>query len=222
MENTSKTKSVLTWAGFIVIVGLIVWGMIAAQNKADRQSADLILPNQIVATDHIKGNETALVTMVEYGDFQCPACGAYFSLVEKVLADMGPNKVRFVFRHFPLMQHANAVPAAEASEAAGAQGKFWEMYKMIYENQKVWSESTNAKSIFEGYAKTLGLDMSKYVADLDSEAIRAVIKNNYEGGIKAGINSTPTFFINGEQVKNLNSYEDFKKAIESAVPKLNS
>ena len=217
MNTTSNTSRIFTWAAFIVIVGLIVWGLIAAQQKADREAAGLVLPDTIVAADHVKGSETAPVTLVEYGDFQCPACGAFYPIVAEALKAGGTN-VRFVFRHFPLTQHQNALPAAQASEAAAAQGKFWEMYDVLYTSQEAWATSTDPKTVFTSYAKDLGLDLDKFATDYESKDYKVIISNDYKGGVKAGINSTPTFFVNGKKI-NPQNYEDFKKIINDAISK---
>lgn len=220
MEQTSTAKRFFTWGIFIVIIALIVWGLIAAQQKASREEASLVLPDQIVAMDHSRGSTEAPVMLVEYGDFQCPACGTYHPIVEQVVAAEGTDNLRFIFRHFPLPQHGNAMPAARASEAASIQGKFWEMYNMLYEKQKDWDSSSDPKTIFTAYAKEMGLDLVKFAADYDSDAVKNIINNNYKGGAKAGINSTPTFFVNGKKINGPASYEDFKKIIDDAVPKL--
>lgn len=208
-----NTKRIFTWAIFILIIGLITWGMVLASKKADREAKNVASVDAIIATDNIRGATTSKVTMIEYSDFQCPACGMYFPMVEKVVSE-NIEKVVFVYRHFPLTQHANAIPASKAAEAAGKQGKFWEMYEMIFTNQKNWEESTNAKVIFESYAKKLNLDMDKYSADLDSKEIMDKINNDQKSGIKAGVNSTPTFFINGKKINNPQTNEQFKKLIE--------
>ncbi len=206
-------KRIFTWGSFVVIIGLVVWGLIAAEKKANREGATLLLPDQIVATDHIRGSETATVTLVEYGDFQCPACAYYHPLIEQLITSNSSTTLRFVFRHFPLTNHANAMPAAQSAEAAGKQGKFWEMYSMIYENQKAWESSTTAKNIFIGYAKELGLDEAKFMADYESDETKNKISNDHRGGLKAGVNSTPTFFVNGKKINNPQSYDEFKKAL---------
>lgn len=222
MNTNANTKRILSWAVFIIIIALIVWGLIAAQNKAAREGQAILLPSDIAtSTDHIRGSSIAPVTLVEYGDFECPACGAYHPLVEQVIAAEGPDALRFVFRNFPLSQHVNAVPGAQAAEAAGLQGKYWEMYNMLYEKQADWVNSTDPKSIFTDYAKSMGLDTAKFSTDYDSQAVKDKINNDYKGGANAGINSTPTFFINGTQITNPQSYDDFKKLIDDSVPKLN-
>ena len=132
---------ILSWGAFIVIIGLIVWGMIAAGNKAEKIDNALAPVDKVVETDWVRGSTTTEVTLIEYSDFQCPACGAYFPIVEEVNEKYGDH-FRFVYRHFPLTQHKNATPAAQAAEAAGVQGKFWDMYKLIFTNQKDWVDGS--------------------------------------------------------------------------------
>lgn len=217
METTSNMKGFWSWGIFIVIVGLVIWGLVAAQQKAARQEANLVLPDQIVATDHVKGSTTAPVTLVEYGDFQCPACGIYHPIVENVIASTSPDTLRFVFRHFPLPQHGNAMPASQAAEAAGNQGKFWEMYNILYDHQKDWETASEPQTVFITYANTLGLDLVKFSEDYALKATKDRINNDYRGGAKAGVNSTPTFFVNGKKITNPSTYAEFKKIIDDAA-----
>jgi protein-disulfide isomerase len=211
-----NTKRIIFWISFVVVIGLIVWGMIAAGNKSSREDVSLPLPDQITSADWIRGNASSTVTLVEYSDFQCPACAAYFSVVEKVFKE-NATKMQFVYRHFPLPQHANAIPASLASEAAGKQGKFWEMYEMIFSTQKDWENSTDSAKIFSGYATKLGLDMKKYATDVTSKELADKISGSVKAGVKAGINSTPTFYLNGKKIQNPSGYEEFKKIIDEAI-----
>lgn len=222
-KNTSKSSSstVVSWIAFAAIVILVIWGLVAAQKKATREEKAVLLPTEIAtSTDHIRGSTIAPVTMVEYGDFQCPACGLYHPIVEQVLASTSPDTLRFVFRHFPLTQHANAMSAAQAAEAAAAQGKFWEMHNMLYESQAEWEKVLDPKAIFTGYAQSMGLDVKKFADDYASKATKDKINNDYKGGMRAGINSTPTFFVNGVKIMNPQNYDAFKKLIDNAVPKI--
>jgi len=212
-------KRIFIWGGFVVIIGLVIWGLIAAQNKAEREEAKVYLPGEVLSTDHFKGNENAKVTVVEYGDFQCPACAAYLPLVNKVFADVGSSTMRIVFRHFPLAQHVNGMPASKAAEASGKQGKFWEMHDILFENQIEWEKSPNPRIKFVEYAKALGLDIDKFSSDFDSKEVSEKINNDYKSGIAAKINATPTFFVNGEKIENPQTYEQFKKIIEDTALK---
>ncbi len=141
------------------------------------------------------------VTVVEYADFQCPACGVYYSLVKK-LEDTYAGRVTFVFRHFPLSMHINAVPAALAAEAAGAQGKFFEMSDKLFTHQADWSESKTPETIFIAYATELGLNTEQFTADMKREDLKQKIVASFKGGVAAKVNATPSFFINGVKIEN--------------------
>ena len=130
-------------------------------------------------------------------------------------------QVRFAYRHFPLPQHKNAKLAATVAEAAGKQDKFWEMHDLIFQNQSDWSEEKNAAVIFAKYAQDLGLDLAQFQTDIASEEIKAKIENDYKSGVKAGVNSTPTFFLNGKKINNPRNYDEFKNAIEQALGQSN-
>lgn len=171
----------------------------------------------VTEKDHVRGAATGKVTLVEFGDFQCPACAAYEPIVRQVIA-ANPDTLKFVFKHYPLVQiHANALLAAKASEVAGLQGKFWEMHDMLYDKQSEWSANLNARGIFEGYAQSLGLDMQKFAQDIDNEAIQEKILAEYREGASLGVQGTPTFFVNGRKMDNPGSVEDFNRIIREAA-----
>jgi protein-disulfide isomerase len=142
--------------------------------------------------DHVLGPETAPVTLVEYGDFECPFCGAAHPSVVQVRQTLG-DELRFAFRHFPLSQiHPHALPAAEAAEAAGAQGKFWEMHDMLFANQRALGLDH-----LLGYAAALGLDLDRFALELEQHTHEPRIREDFMSGIRSGVNGTPTFFVNG-------------------------
>ncbi len=142
--------------------------------------------------DHIQGNPDATLTLVEYGDYQCPHCGRAYPIVKAVQKHFG-RKLRFVFRNFPLNQaHPNAEAAAEAAEAAGAQGRFWEMHDMLFENQAALSVDDLVV-----YATNVGLDVKKFAAELEGRKFLPRVKEDFSSGARSGVNGTPTFFING-------------------------
>ncbi len=146
------------------------------------------------ARDHIQGPEDAPVTLVEYGDFQCPHCGRAYPIIQSIQKKMGDD-LRFVYRHFPISEdHENAVPAAEASEAAAAQGKFWEMHDLLFEHQAALDDESLRK-----YAQQLGLDLSKFDQAMREHTYGERIKEDFSSGLRSGANGTPTFFINGER-----------------------
>ncbi|OGF63404.1 hypothetical protein A2926_03960 [Candidatus Giovannonibacteria bacterium RIFCSPLOWO2_01_FULL_44_40] len=166
--------------------------------------------------DWWKGNKNAQIVLIEYSDFQCPACAIYYPLVNKLSEELG-DKISFVYRHFPLKQHQNAEPAAWAAEAAGRQGKFWEMHDLIFENQKIWSDQKNAEELFIKYAEALSLDMAKFKEDVGSKEINEKVESDYQSGLRAGVDSTPTFFLNGKRIQNSQNYEEFKNAVLSGA-----
>ncbi len=146
----------------------------------------------VAARDHIQGSSTAAITLVEYGDYECPYCGSAYPIVKSVQNQLGA-RLRFVFRNFPLNnQHPHAEVAAELAEAAGSEGRFWEMHDMLYENQGALELDD-----LVGYATNLGLDVERVVTELERRAHLPRVKEDFNSGVRSGVNGTPTFFING-------------------------
>jgi protein-disulfide isomerase len=142
--------------------------------------------------DHVQGPADAGVTLVEYGDYECPYCGAAYPIIKEVQARMG-ERLRFVFRNFPIAtSHPHAGQAAEAAEAAAAQGKFWEMHDLLYENQKRLRDED-----LRGYAEKLGLDLDRFDKDLTGHVHAARVHEDFMSGVRSGVNGTPTFYIDG-------------------------
>lgn len=208
-----------------VFVGVVLVGVVAAMVKlASVTGAGTpvavqtvnILPS-VSPADWIRGNPNAATTLIEYGDFQCPACATFHSVVLAIEKELGDN-LRVIFRHFPLQQHANARSAAQAAEAAGKQGKFWEMHDMIYEGQREWSEKskTDAIAVFAGYAQKLKLNIDTFGKDMNDETIIDKIENNFDQGVGFGVDSTPTFFLNNTRMSP-RSYSEFRDAIFAAT-----
>ncbi len=158
----------------------------------------------------------AKVTLVEFGDFQCPACGASHPIVKQLMGDY-KGQVNFVFRHFPLPMHKNAMKAANAAEAAGAQKKFFEMHDLLFENQTEWAEDNNPEKLFEKYAQELKLDIDKFNEDVKSKKYEDKVKADQADGNAVGVNSTPTFFINGTMQAGGLPYDQFKAKIEEEM-----
>jgi protein-disulfide isomerase len=143
-------------------------------------------------TDHVLGSEHARVTVVEYGDFECPSCKVAVP-TPKLLLERFPSRIRFVFRHFPLQEaHPHAQLAAEASEAAAAQGKFWAMHDVLFQNQAHLKDKD-----LHRYAADLGLDMARYTAEMDDHIYLQKVREHGEGGRRSHIRATPTFFVDG-------------------------
>lgn len=171
----------------------------------------------VTETDYSWGPNSAKVTLVEYGDFQCPACGHYYPMV-KQLKNEYKDTVRIIYRNFPLtMAHANAQLAAQAAYAAGKQDKFWEMHDLLFENQEEWGESPEAATFIERYAQQLGLDVETFKKDAVSSEAAKLVNTQAEGGSNAGVQGTPTFFLNGKQLTNPASYEEFKKLVDTEL-----
>ena len=142
--------------------------------------------------DHIQGPINAPSSLVEYGDYECPFCGQAYPIVKAVQQSLG-DKLCFAFRNFPLANmHPHAEHAAEAAEAAGKHGKFWEMHDLLYENQNALEDDDLAS-----YAEKLGLDVARFIKDIETDAHGKRIREDFMSGVKSGVNGTPSFFING-------------------------
>lgn len=144
---------------------------------------------------HIRGERDAAVTLEEYGDFQCPPCGTLSPMIDEIERDYH-SRLRVVFRNYPLPMHTHAAEAAYAAEAAGLQGRFWEMHDLLYREQAVWTKATDAKTIFNGYAGMLGLNAARFNADIQSAAVKNIVEHDHHEGEERGVKSTPTVFIN--------------------------
>lgn len=197
----------------VVIIGSI-FGIIKLASMSSSGKTSLTA-SAIDNNENVKGDKEAKITLIEYSDFQCPACGSYYPIIKKINDDLSAQ-VRFAYRHFPLPQHKNAKLAATVAESAGKQGKFWEMHDLIFQNQSDWSEEKNAVVIFAKYAGDLGLNLEQFKNDLESTEIKDKIENDYKSGVSAGVNSTPSFFLNGKKMEQnqTRNYDDFKNAIE--------
>jgi protein-disulfide isomerase len=162
--------------------------------------------------DHIQGSADAAVTLVEYGDYECPYCGAAYPIVKEVQARMG-ERLRFVFRNFPIStSHPHAEQAAEAAEAAAAQGSFWEMHDVLYENQKRLRDED-----LRGYAEKLGLDVERFDTELADHAHGDRVHEDFLTGVRSGVNGTPTFYINGARHDDSYDAETLLAALERAA-----
>lgn len=176
---------------------------------------------QLKASDHIKWSPDKKNLLVEYSDFQCPACKNAHNILKAIEASGSADfeitkKVTFVYRHFPLSQiHDKANLAAYAAEAAGKQNKFWEMTDLLFDNQQTWKESSNPQQEdFVNYAKELKLDIEKFKKDIDSSEVKNKVAEDLREAEQMKVNSTPTFFLNGKKVE-VNNYDEFKKLLKS-------
>ena len=213
------TKKIIFWLAVLVVIGGGLWAVYeyAGQTPSTESGADLSLP--FSKEEWIKGSADAKINLVEYSDFQCPACSAYHPMLEQLSSDFG-DRLAFVYRHFPLKRiHPNAEMAARAAEAAGKQGKFWEMHDMIFDNQSNWSGMPSAKSAFVGYAESLGLDKKKFEDDIDSGEVKKSVDDDLASGEDSSVSATPSFYLNGKKITNPQSLDEFRQLITDALIK---
>lgn len=208
----NKVAWIIFSAAVVVLIGgLVIWSQIS-NPRIDVSNVD---SNAIVAAsaqngeiaDHTLGKTDAKVVLVEYGDFQCPSCGGAHPQVKLVMEEY-KDKVLFIFRNFPLTTiHPNARAAAAAVEAAGLQGKYWQMHDAIFENQNQWTNLTGTQRTdqFVQFANTLGLDTARFTEDLSAETVNKKISFDQAMGKKLDVSATPTFYLNGEKIDDATS-----------------
>jgi protein-disulfide isomerase len=169
--------------------------------------------------NYLGATESAKIAITEFGDFQCPACGSYHPMLKQMLTEFA-GKVNFTFRNFPLTQHKNSNISAQAAEAAGIQGKFWQMHDKIYETQAEWSGSSDAKNIFISYAQALNLNVEQFKKDIDSDSVKNKIQSDTNDGNLVKVDATPTFYLNGVKMDTMPpTYEGIQKLINSELGK---
>ena len=166
---------------------------------------------------HILGNPDAPVTLEEFGDFQCPPCGTLSGPINQLEQDYRP-RLRVIFRHFPLTMHRHAREAALASEAAGRQGRFWQMHDVLYREQAVWSEAADVRPLFDTYAGMLGLKIDRFKKDMESEEVNRRVTADQLRGTALGVTITPTLFVNNRALPNASlSPAALRAAVEAAM-----
>ncbi len=193
---------------FVIVAGvaLAALGGAAMLYRAKRPQLHAIpASNSVVGKSdaesmHIRGNPDAPVTLEEFGDFQCPPCGTFATFSVALLKEYD-SRLRIVFRNFPLSAHEHAREAALAAEAAGLQGRFWEMYDVLYREQVFWSYAPNARQLFESYAGTIGLNLDQFRKDVDSEKAKERVDSDRARGDSLGVKVTPTMFINNQPLE---------------------
>lgn len=207
-ETPTKPKGIPMSVFYIVLALLTVGGAIlllsntntlreSALADANKRKITSSIPLESLPT---RGSPDAPVTVVEFADFQCPACGIFATTLEAgIVKDyIDTGKVKFVYHDFPLNQHKNAVPSAEAARCAGDQDAFWPMHDLLYANQAQWENSTTPNTIFAGYADQLKLDRGAFEECVNGGKYRSVVVSSYDASVKAGVNQTPTFVIDGQ------------------------
>ncbi|MCR4326522.1 MAG: DsbA family protein [Candidatus Roizmanbacteria bacterium] len=213
MNNETKTLISIGAITLAILVGVIYAVSVFSNKPVETKQID---PSLLVRSNsNIRPAKNATITLVEFTDLQCPACGAAYPVVKQIVEDH-KNDVTFVVRNFPLINiHKNAFPAALAAEAAGAQGKYWEMYDKLYETQNAWSENKDVRAVFIAYAQELQLNEEQFTKDFDEQKFKDKINKDVADGNAVGVNATPTFFING--VKFEGSYIQLPAAIEELL-----
>lgn len=212
---------------FLAILGILILGfagfiIFAGKDGKSTTNGD---GQKVVAqaSEHKKGQGTKNVTLLEYGDFQCPSCAQYYPIIEEVVKKY-KDEIIFQFRHYPITQiHPNAMVAHRAAEAAAKQNKFWGMYDLLYQRQQIWSQSNNPVQVMDDYATELGINVERFQKDFKSAEVNAIINADKEKGDKAGVKGTPSFFINNKELdlKNIKTPEDFNKKIDEAIKSTN-
>jgi protein-disulfide isomerase len=198
----------------LAIVGLIggVWWLTGDKTNAPGEDSKKESANTY-------GTGSSGVELVEFGDFQCPTCGAFYPIVKEV-KEKYKDKITFRFRHFPLQTiHPNARAAHRAGEAASKQGKFWEMHDKLYESQQSWTSSSNPASFFEELATQIGLNLDQFKNDVASSEVNSIINNDVNLGGSLNVSGTPTFFLDGKEVEfiDVNTVEKMSAVLDAAI-----
>ena len=200
MAKRSMTRRVMLWSGVLSGLILAVLGLIYFTNSPEPEPTTQLV-NPIPTSGWTLGNPTAPITLVEYSDFQCGSCARYHHIVKDLVEELG-NDFKFIFRHYSLRNHANAELAARSAEAAGLQGKFWEMQDLLFVQQRKWAKKQRAdvENAFVQYASSLGLDIDRFQRDLYSQKVIRKVNDDHQEGRDAGVTGTPTFFLNGRKI----------------------
>lgn len=195
---------------FAVAVVLMVGSIVYAQYASRAANEGVSL------SEHIRGNAEAGLVLTEYADFQCPACGQFYPVIKSLEEQYG-DKLAIEFKHFPLTAlHPYAMPAAKAAEAAGIQGKFFEMHDKLFENQSAWSQSGTPQVFFNQYAQEIGLDVDLFKRHMRASLIEEKIKKEAQEAIAQGHTGTPSFMLNGEKFT-FETFDEFISKIEAAL-----
>jgi len=210
-DRRAQRQRTITRIGLVVFVPLlliaVVYGLIG-------QGA-VYAPDRVAEVDHVRGNPDGVLFMV-YADFQCPACATEARLMAQAWPRV-QNEVKLVFRHYPLTDsHPHAWTAATYAEAAGRQGRFWEMYEMLFANQAYWSTLSDASDEFDGYLEELGLDVEQARNDRRDPDLLQKIRNDQRGGTRAGVRGTPTLFVDGRLVPTPRTVTDITSLLRRA------
>ena len=207
MSSDSKFFLGVVIAAILVIGGVVLF---SGKSKTDTQTAEVD-----TSVGYKLGPDDAKVKVVEFGDFQCPACQVAASEFRKVQKDN--SDVQLIFRHFPLTNvHKNAESSSLAAEAAAKQGKFWEMYDLLYERQSSWQATTSPEEVFSGYAQELGLSVDQFIKDMKSDDAKNLVKRDQDYGLSLNVDQTPTFYVNGQKRSGVQTAENWQELLNTA------
>ncbi|MGA3292032.1 MAG: thioredoxin domain-containing protein [Candidatus Microgenomates bacterium] len=170
----------------------------------------------IINGQYLPATPSATISIVEFGDYECPACGTYNPIVTNVLTTFA-DKVNFTFRDYPLSQHSKADISSYAADAAGLQGKFWQMHDKLYANQNDWVNASDTQAVFDGYAKELGLDVGKFDSDMNGSTVKDIVQKGVDDGNTVGLTETPTFYLNGQKINLSGASDQLLNAVQSAL-----
>lgn len=215
-ELFHRIRRILTvLAGLVAFVCLMIW----IGKLQDQANAPQLLAVPVSESDWSQGGIDAPVTIVEYSDFQCPACSLYAPVINELGTIFG-DQIQLIYRNYPLSSiHNNAQLAAQAAEASGLQGKFFEMHDLLFSRQDAWSDLADPTETFVSYANELELDLDRFKVDLVSAEVKQAILADIDSGNASNISGTPTFFLNGVEIDNPMGVEPFAALINDAIAK---
>lgn len=211
-HDKKKKNNLLTIFITIIIIIIIFIGLDKLINKGQKNNKEMV--TKVLDNSYTKGDINAKVKLIEYADFQCPACRSLSPVLDSVFEEVnnkyGSTTLSITFKHFPLTSiHKNALLSAYSAEAARLQGRFWDFEKVLFEKQNEWGEALDAKSKIESYAKDMNLDMAKFITDRDSDSSRSIVNSALLEATKLKLNHTPTVFMNGEEMIDLQHNKDY-------------
>ena len=223
-ESKKKTRSETfkkysIWIGGLVLIILAIGGLMWLVSQPTTTQNETVNIAPISKRDISEGDKNAKVTLVEYADFQCPACAAYHPIVTQLLESY-KGKIFYTYRMFPLTQvHPNSHISAQAAYAAFKQGAFFTYDDQLYNNQKDWADQQDPSNIFVDYAKALKLDVNKFKTEMNSDEAKKYVNDSEQEALSEGMNATPTFIVNGNKITNPAGLEEFKKIIDNELNK---
>ncbi|MYE38048.1 MAG: thioredoxin domain-containing protein [Candidatus Spechtbacteria bacterium SB0662_bin_43] len=214
-QKKTKQKKIALWIGGLALLAIGAGVLFWAVSQEEKQRVDETgVVSPIAATDNTFGNPDSSVELIEYGDFECPACAGLHPVLKEIKAEYS-DRMQLAYRHFPLPFHRKAKKAAYASEAARAQGKFWEMHDLLFERQGEWVDG-DEDELFESYAQEIGLDVEKFSEDIKSDRAKDAVEQGIRSGKTASVSATPSLFLNGELVRD-RSLDGLRAALDQAL-----